>query len=1012
MNKTKNILRVIVVLAMGLTPVVWFIGKWGYLINGIDTNFPLDPSSWFYRRFFVWNDLSNAGSDFSSSTAGLFFHFIQFLPFILGLSLHWVELLSFVFWFSAIVISSYLLSKVLFPERFLVQLLFVSLYSFNIYLFNSWENVKVANLALMAALPLGLVALNRKKEGSVIGFFVFTLLSGLFISGAGINPAYFVCYFLIILFYFFGEVLDLNPSQVLKRLKDYLFLAVLILLINSFWIFPTIDYIYTQVGGENSIQEIGFNNWVNSLSENTSIMNVLRMQGAWDWYAADSISGQPLYIPYSVNYFNKVPFLLFSFAVPFIAFLAYLFIKKRDRSLALAFGLMMGIGVFFGTGSHEPTGSIFNFLSKNIPFFSLFRSPWYIFTPMLVLSLSGLTSMFFYRLLSYNSRLSVYREIVNLFVLVIVIGNLVYCYPLVTGKIFRPDKEDGFYVKFPEYVIKSKEFLKTHNQGRIIGYPDDEIEQFQWGYRGIESILNLLNSNETFYAPLNNSASFISKIIKRFYESVRKNQLDASLKYAEKLKISYLFEKKDQRSLSNALADPFKSTPAASFDKWTFYRLGSNHQKIYLASSLVKVLPKESLDLAIPLIESNQILVEDDPVVKKINADIGNSGHIVFAENGSVKDLYNLLYTPSKLSNRIKDRDPSKVTYEFEIADSGFYQPILENYKLIESGINPDLGVLGVLDGANIKLEKSNLTDSFVHFKPIKLDGGRHKLVFDLAAKNLVAEDGLDNFDFKNSGTEDFKVEGVGQERFLSILNKGEKDISADLNVSPFDPLSYYLIKLKYKQVYGNNALLLVAQTYGKILFKSSVERLPNYPEWNTFSFYYEPVKAHSELKLALSAPFTKDPMGTKVFYNNVAVYRVFSNQLLFANEGDKSMIKTGTVKYVKKSPVEYEGEVEGEVGSQILVFSENFSPQWELSAVSSNGNKSRIKNLHFRSDSFSNGWYLEHAPEKYKFKIFYKRQYLFWIGGVLSTVAILFIFLRIFLGMGEKRLWRRIIKR
>jgi len=98
----------LVLIALSLTPIIWFIGRGNVLINGVDTNFPLNPWVWFVRRLYAWNDVSNAGMDFSFGTSGLFFHFVQVVPFLLGFSLQSVQLLSLLFWFSS---CSFCLSK-------------------------------------------------------------------------------------------------------------------------------------------------------------------------------------------------------------------------------------------------------------------------------------------------------------------------------------------------------------------------------------------------------------------------------------------------------------------------------------------------------------------------------------------------------------------------------------------------------------------------------------------------------------------------------------------------------------------------------------------------------------------------------------------------------------------------------------------------------------------------------------------------------------------------------------
>ena len=117
------------VFLLGLVPLVWFWKRAGVLITGSDTNFPLNPEVWFVRRFSVWQSVSNGGGNFSSSTAGTFFHLLQFIPFKLGLPLQAVEISNLIFWFMLICLSAFLLARTIFPEKKLSQVIFVLLYS-------------------------------------------------------------------------------------------------------------------------------------------------------------------------------------------------------------------------------------------------------------------------------------------------------------------------------------------------------------------------------------------------------------------------------------------------------------------------------------------------------------------------------------------------------------------------------------------------------------------------------------------------------------------------------------------------------------------------------------------------------------------------------------------------------------------------------------------------------------------------------------------------------------------
>ena len=238
----------------------------------------------------MWNPINNTGFDFSASSAGLFFHLIQVISYLLGLRLQSVQIISLLFWFALIVSAAFILAKTIFPKKKPVQLLFITLYSYNIYLFNSWENVKVANLSLVAGVPLGIALLLnlQRRDIRYPHALLYAALVGIIIMGAGINPAYLICFFATIFITNFLSLSEFTFSSVCFNLKNYLMIVVVILLINSFWLFPTADFILSSIGPAGSIDKIGFHSWIDSLSENTSLLNIMRLQGAWDWYAIDS----------------------------------------------------------------------------------------------------------------------------------------------------------------------------------------------------------------------------------------------------------------------------------------------------------------------------------------------------------------------------------------------------------------------------------------------------------------------------------------------------------------------------------------------------------------------------------------------------------------------------------------------------------------------------------------------------------------------------------------------------
>ncbi len=987
---SSNWLNIILIL-FSLTPIVWFKGRGDALINGSDTNFPLNPEIWFLRRFFTWNPIGNAGGDFSSSTAGLFFHFVQYLPYKLGFSLQLVELFSLLFWFSLIVFASYSLSKVIFEKYKISQLIFVSIYVFNVYVFNTWENVKVSNLSLISAIPFGLVLIiymNKKSISRPKALF-FSMIVGIILSGSGINPAYFMCFFAVIAIYMFGVVLSVRTFDFLKfSFLNFLTLAVPILLINAIWIFPTFSFIFGTIAPSGSIDKIGYTNWIDSLSENTSILNIWRQQGAWDWYSLDSTTNQPLYIPYAVNYFFKLPFLIFSFLLPSLSFIALIFWKKEKNYLYIGFGLMMLIGVFLGVGTHLPTGYIFHFLSQHLPFFSLFRSPWYIFTPLLIISVAGLISLLFY---SFNSNFKenkypkIYLYLLSFFGFIIIFGNLVYNYPLVQGKIFRASMHDNFYIHFPSYLFDAAKYIDQNKNGRIINYPDNEIERFSWGYNAIESVLALVVDRETLFLPITAPESPISQLVKMFYSSVKRGELYRADNVLKKLNVSQILEKGDQESLSPVLPEQIVKKKSKSFGSWNIYEYPEGNMdtlKLQVSQLISFAYPYDKAIKTIPLNSENFVLAnQNDSVINQVKGIQTKS--IIVAKNSQNEDFTNFRNNQSNLVDRLSVRDLSKVIYKFTVNTSGEYSPIIERYNLEKFGIPLNGGISLIVDGKQSQIKILSLNDTYVRLSPLIFGKGDHEIVLNITNDNLVDNNFIKNGEGQFNNLRDLDGD------YLSIMNKSKKDVSAKYSIGSFDYMSNYFVSVDYKQIYGNNAAILINQGNTKNLVKAQVERMPNYPEWGAFSFYYEPVQTVSNVKIELLAPLTKDALGTKVLYKNLRFYRVFSNDLYLEQVINKPELLLPDIKFTKTSPVEYEGEVYNVKAPHLIVFSENYSPLWEMVFV---GDDKEINETHFTGNLYANVWYVDSAKSNYKFRLYYKRQNLIVLGGVVSLVtAVLF---------------------
>ena len=221
--------------------------------------------------------------------------------------------------------------------------------------------------------------------------------------------------------------------------------------------------------------------------------------------------------------------------------------------------------------------------------------------------------------------------------------------------------------------------------------------------------------------------------------------------------------------------------------------------------------------------------------------------------------------------------------------------------------------------------------------------------------------------------------------RIAEIKADGTYQTKGDANSGqlPFEK------SIEYKQIYGNNASIIILQGNENTLVKAQTERLPNHPEWNIFSFYFQPVETTSYMKILLSSPFVSDPLGTKIYYDDLEAYKVFSNDLLLVKDGTPESLPKPTVNFTKASPVEYSGTVSKANRGHIITFSENYSQGWNFS-INKKGTDPKIS--HFSSNLYANSWFIEGAPETYEFNIYYTPQKYFNVGAVISTGTLLAI--------------------
>ena len=792
---------------------------------------------------------------------------------------------------------------------------------------------------------------------------VYLCFASILASGTGINPAYFAVIVMVVITETIVLFVESN-----KEKKDFeifkiggLTLLVLIA-VNTFWILPLLNLLFGIQ--TKQLSDLGFTDWLQSLSKNTSIINVARLQGAWDWYALDSY-GMPQYLPYTLNYLYKFPFVVFSFVLPFLSFLSFIFVKKEKRFWYSFLGVLTLLGIFFGVGSHSPTGGFYLFLSKHIPFFSFFRSPWYIFTPILIVAYAGLTGLLFERL--FEVKFAKIRTIIIAFSFLFLIGYGLYSYPLITGKIFRPDS-NGFYIKFPSYVFEARDWLdKEASNQRIISYPDDQLESFNWGYKGTESILSLFSDHETITPSFNAASKTFSKIQSLFYERIKRKEYPSAISLLNFIGANEIFYKKDVSTLSPVIGNEISNfVDITNLGKWSFMKAKvSTDHKIFIADNVYKNLgsPEDFVYLSSLFGPKTVIVQAADTEVAKIP----------LSEN---------LPIISKADNLGEQKDEVNSTqkYRVTIPKSGQFSFAIEKEHVDMQNIQTQV------DGQDISKNLISQNDSLIKIGPIKLDKGDHifKVVYPNAPNLLNVSDF--SLYSKDLGLRSDELP-INTKQTLIAFNSANQQKLIQLAVHDFNPFVKYAISLDYKYIYGSVPIMDITQSTPASPVKTGPIYLGSSMDWSKNYQIYEPVETTSKLELIIKMPSNNPGDKSKAYLENISIKRIYDNKVFIVEESKKDVLPYSSLSFKKISPVKYEVDLvntEDVRNGTIVSFLESYSPGWVLSMGTRNG----VKPIHFSIDGYANAWYIPNTGNS-KINIYYKPQNFYLIGVSVSILTI-----------------------
>lgn len=243
----------------------------------------------------------------------------------------------------------------------------------------------------------------------------------------------------LILFIFFVFNFD---KKFLKDINKFIFLFFATILLNLFWLLPTVLSDKSKM--------------VETVNRGLFGSNFFTLINSLSFFDARWGGGEV------IQEFIVQPVRWYFWILPTIAFLSFFQFKKEssvNKRYISFFSIVLIIGIFFSKQISEPFVSVFNFIYNNFPGLSLFRvgGHYYLF---LAIGYSGLFVFGFkYLLLRLKSRNG--KLIATAFMMTILLINTSSMLSKKIGATFVSRTEPGDYSLFNEMVNSDKDYFRT-----------------------------------------------------------------------------------------------------------------------------------------------------------------------------------------------------------------------------------------------------------------------------------------------------------------------------------------------------------------------------------------------------------------------------------------------------------------------------------------------------------------------------------------------------------------------
>src|SRR3990167_566912 len=365
-----------VVLLAAVLPLTWFAGA--YLVTGTDINFPLDPLWRLVSRFSLWDPSFITGRDQSVALPTQVFAGVQALLALIGLGNKLIEQLELVFWLGASgLAATFFFAQLLAaqkPEaRTWGMALGVTVYLFNLFLVNRINEIDVATLGAYVLVP-ALLGFGLSVRNGQLKFWQAGLGAALVsLLGVGLfaNPPLVFVVTLFLIAWTLVLLVTQTRHQTIQYLQFLGVFAVAFGLVHLWWLIPYFGSLHVLVGGDEGLGGLNLLDWVDGVSRHTNFWNVLRMQGAWDWYEV-GIDDKP-YFPPAALYRGNLIVIALSLILPLGALLSAKSRQYFDRTGKALWWIALVtllVSLIYSMGTNNPVSRwLYDLTGDTVPYF-------------------------------------------------------------------------------------------------------------------------------------------------------------------------------------------------------------------------------------------------------------------------------------------------------------------------------------------------------------------------------------------------------------------------------------------------------------------------------------------------------------------------------------------------------------------------------------------------------------------------------------------------------------------